>query len=75
MTTLKLGKTNRVVPIRPNRHPTYTAVVFRSPFGTLDRIRIPYEDATTDRISAAVADLALRYSMAEGDSITVEIEK
>jgi len=74
MPTLKLGSKSKVISARPDRHPAYTVIAFRTPFGTLDRVRIPYEEATTDRISDAVAGLALRYSMAEGDSITIEVE-
>jgi len=52
-----------------------TLIKFNGTGGELDRIEIPYDDATDAAIAQAAVTLIQRsgMSMAEGDSITVEV--
>jgi hypothetical protein len=55
--------------------PTKTIVTWSGKGGVLDRVKIPYNDATDERIAQAVIDLISScMSMSEGDIITVTEE-
>ena len=53
----------------------YTVIRLSGTGGELDKVVIPYETATTERIAQAAIDLVSScMSMSEGDSITVTVE-
>ena len=54
--------------------PAKTIVMLSGQGGELDRVEIPYNDATSEAIKDAVMTLVMRCSFAEGDRITVEAE-
>jgi hypothetical protein len=73
MTTLKLGKTNRVVPI--TRREPVTVIRLNNSAGEINRVELSDRDATCEAIAQAVIDMvATCMNLQEGDSITITSE-